>query len=741
MHRIEDGPLLAGRGRFIANLVPDDALHVAFVRSTEPHALVTSIDTTACLIAEGVVAALSFDDLVGVSPIVPYHTVTDPAFVRPLLAAGRVRFVGEPIIAVVATSAAAAADACELVSIEYAALPFVVEPDVARHSEVLLFPEAGTNVACSITDPPIDFSECEVVVSADIVNPRMYSAPMEGRSALAVWNDPRVECYSATQGVYLARGKIATAIGAPPELVRVVTPDVGGAFGAKSTPGVEECLVAYLARMLRRSMAWVETRTESLLSLGHCRGQRQRVTMGGTRAGRITHYRFEVTAELGAFPDVNALLPVFTRLMTQGAYDIANVEYRSEGIVTNTTPVGSFRGAGRPEATAAVERAVDLFAAAAELDPAEVRRANFVRADHFPFTTRTGATYDCGDYPLLLSMALDAAGYDSLRAEQARRRAAGDRLQLGIGLCSYVEVTAQGGAGLGVPEFGELTLLADGTMALRVGSTAAGQGHVTTWASLAAKRLGVGVSEVEVIHADTDRLANASLTAGSRSVQIIGPSITGMADQLIAKAREVAADLLEAASDDVTFEPSMGFFVLGTPARTVSWVEVAQKGALHVTNSYAHTAPSYPYGTHVAVVEVDTETGGVTLQRLIAADDAGVLLQPELAHGQIHGGIASGVGPALTEGVVYDRNGALLTSNFADYGVISAAELPSYEVIVNELPTPLNPLGAKGAGESGTVGAGPAVQNAIVDALAHLGVRHIDMPCTPERVWQALCKR
>ena len=420
VRRVEDRALLTGGGTYVANLVPADALHVAFVRSTEAHAVITSIDTAAARTQSGVVRVVTFDDLTGVEPIPPYPVVPDAAFGHPLLAPGRVRFVGEPVVAVVATSVVAAADAAELVEVSYEPLPAAVTPTEALADGVLLFEPAGTNVACAVpAGEAIDFGGCEVVVSADIVNSRMYSSPIEGRVALAEWIDGRLVCHTATQGVHMAHDRIAAALRMAEDEIRCITPDVGGAFGAKATPGPEECVVAWLARDLHRAVFWAETRTESLLALGHCRAQHQTITVGGTRAGDITHYRLHVVADLGAYPDVNALLPVFTRLMAQGVYRIPNVEYSSRGVVTNTTPVGSFRGAGRPEATAAIERAVDLFAAEIGLDPVAVRRRNLIGAGEFPFTAFSGAVYDCGDYAAALDLALAAVGYDTVRAEQA----------------------------------------------------------------------------------------------------------------------------------------------------------------------------------------------------------------------------------------------------------------------------------------------------------------------------------
>jgi carbon-monoxide dehydrogenase large subunit len=381
---------------------------------------------------------------------------------------------------------------------------------------------------------------------------------------------------------------------------------------------------------------------------------------------------------------------------------------------------------------------VDLFAAEVGMDPAEVRRRNYIPPEAFPFTTPTGTTYDVGDYPASLEMALDAVGYDDLRAEQDRRRQAGELRLLGIGLSTYVEVTAPGGGS----EFGSVELLPGGRFRVVTGSTPYGQGHVTTWAMLAADRLGVPMDRIEVVHGDTDVAPSGSITGGSRSVQIAGSAVADASERLVDAARDVAADVLEASAADVVLDPDRGeFHVVGTPAVTVGWERVADARVdepLEAVADLAQEGSTFPFGTHVAVVEVDADTGEVELVRFLAVDDAGTIINPLLAHGQVHGGIAQGVAQALVEEVLFDEDGNPLTSTFADYGVISAPELPSFEVLTMETPTPLNPLGAKGIGESGSVGATPAVQNAVVDALAHLGVRHVDIPCTPQKVWATL---
>ncbi|HEY1279827.1 MAG TPA: molybdopterin cofactor-binding domain-containing protein, partial [Acidimicrobiales bacterium] len=456
---------------------------------------------------------------------------------------------------------------------------------------------------------------------------------------------------------------------------------------------------------------------------------------------RILAYRLRVLQDSGAYPRIGALMPFITMRMVSGVYDIAEVEYSAQTVLTNTTPTTAYRGAGRPEAAAAIERAVDLFATAAGLDPAEVRRRNVVAPDRFPWTNATGTVYDSGDYEGALDRALAAAGYDELRAEQRRRREAGERVALGIGLSTYVEVTA------GFPSAERATILVrpDGSLLVQSGTNPYGQGHATTWAMLVSERTGVPLERIEVVFGDTDHFEDGAVTGGSRSVQMGGVAVDMASESLVEEARRVAADLLEAAVDDVVLDPSSDggrFHVTGTPAIGRSWADVATARAddpLQVRSTFESPGGgTFPFGAHVAVVEVYTETGRVTLLRMIGVDDAGTIINPLIAEGQVHGGMAQGIAQALFEEMAYDADGNPLTATFADYLFPSAADLPSFETVAMETPTPRNPLGAKGIGESGTIGAAPAVQNAITDAVSHLGVRHIPMPASPERVWRAI---
>jgi carbon-monoxide dehydrogenase large subunit len=482
---------------------------------------------------------------------------------------------------------------------------------------------------------------------------------------------------------------------------------------------------------------WTETRTENVLTMPQGRGQVQYARIGGTRDGRITAYQLDVVQDSGAYPLIGATLPALTQRMATGVYAIDNVGFTGVSVVTNAMSTTAYRGAGRPEAAVAIERMVDRFAAEIGIDPAEVRRRNLVPPFTEPYTTGIGTVYDVGDFEASLTRALDAAGYDRLRAEQTERHAAADPIALGIGIATYVEVTAA----IQSPETAAVELLPDGRLLVRSGATPNGQGHDTTWAMIVADATGVPVERIRVVHGDTDEVPSGGLTVGSRSVQLAGSAIVEATIELVAAARERAAERLEANAADVVLDAATGrFHVAGTPARSLGWLDVAADDGARIVGEQAFTPqmPTFPFGTHVAIVEIDTETGQVWLRRHVAVDDAGTLINPLLAAGQVHGGIAQGAAQALLEEVHYDADGQPRTTNFLDYPVISAAELPSFELVAMETPTFVNPLGAKGVGESGTIGSIPAVYNAVVDALAHLGIRHLGTPLTPERIWRAI---
>ncbi len=755
--RTEDPRLLTTGGTYVDD-VGEPALaqasRVTFVRSPIAHAQITGIDVAAAREAPGVVAVLTAADLDDLPPPPPDDggggdsgggeaapVPLGGPWAEPLLAVDRVRFVGEPVAMVITDDRYQGEDATELVSVDYEPLPPVVGAEAALADGSLLFAAAKSNVAVNFGAPadPGAFDGCEVVVERTITNQRLAPVPMEGRAIAAHWADGKLTVWASTQNAQIARFILAGALGLDPAAIRVVAPDVGGGFGAKIGVDRDALLVAWAAKHTGKSLRWAETRSENLLAMTHGRAQRQVIKIGGTRDGRILAYRLEVVQDTGAYPRMGGFLPFLTTLMAPGPYDIGRVETAYRVVVTNTTPISAYRGAGRPEATAAIERAVDLFAAEIGMDPAQVRRINLVPPDRFPYSSPCGAVYDTGAYVEALDKVLAGAGYDELRAEQARRRERGDVLQLGIGLASYVEITAADAAG---GETARLVVHDDGTATVYTGSSAHGQGHHTAWAMLVQAELGIDMSRVTVVHGDTDLIPLGVGTYASRSLQLGGVAVQRAAVDVKEQARRLAAEMLEASESDLELDVDRGIWqVRGDPEASRTWAQVAQHAGdegLAASVNYTEGQPTFPFGTHLAVSEVDTETGKATMLRHVTVDDAGTVLNPVLAEGQRHGGIAQGVAQALLEEMVYDADGNPVTGTLVDYAIITAAELPSFELLQSETPATVNPLGAKGIGEAGTIGATPATQNAVIDAVAHLGVRHIDMPVTPARVWAAI---
>ena len=745
--RTEDPRFLTTGGVYTEDLTDErlaGACHVFFVRSPVAHARITGIDTTAALAAPGVLAVYTAEDVAGLQAIEPMMAgLVNAKMTRPLLATGKVRFVGEPVAVVVTEDPYQGEDAIELVDVDYDPLPAVIDFDDAFADEVLVCEDAGTNVVANFGDASSLkqdlFDGCEAVVTHTFTNQRVAPAPMESRAAAAVWEDGRLISWIPSQGAQGARDDMVKYLNLEEGQVRIITPDVGGAFGAKFGADPEHVLTAWVAMQLGRPARWTETRFENLVAMTHGRAQRHTITIGGSKDGNILAYRLEVVQDAGAYPRIGAILPFLTILMASGPYDIPNAEAIGRTIATNTTPVGAYRGAGRPEATAALERAFDLFAAEIGLDPADVRRRNLLAPFTEPHQTSFGALYDSGDYVAALDKALEAAGYAGLRAEQAARRANGDVIQLGIGVACYVEITG-GGDESGPPsENATVEVHADGTATILTGTSPHGQGHATAWAMIASEELGIPVENFTLKWGDTDLIPVGGGTGGSRSLQQGGAAVQQASRELLDVARERAAAALEASADDLRFDVSRSAFaVAGDPEASVPLTDLAKEERLFVHSIFTAPGATFPFGTHVAVAEVDTETGKPTLTRVITVDDAGVVLNPLLAEGQRHGGIAQGAAQALLEEVVYDADGNPLTASFADYPIVSATELPSFELASMETPTSYNPLGVKGIGEAGTIGATPAVQSAIVDAVAHLGVRHVEMPATAMRIWRAI---
>jgi aerobic carbon-monoxide dehydrogenase large subunit len=744
VRRVEDAALITGASTFVGNLQREGLLHAEFVRSPVAHGRILGIDTASAAAAPGVVAVFTAPDL-----SLPAHhgfMVLNPQLPRPPLATDRVRFVGEAVALVVAESKAAAVDAAELVDVDYDPLPAVVnaEQALAPGAEPQ-FPELGTNLvagARSAPDPD-PLAAAEVVVRARMVNQRVAVVPLEGNAIVAAptgGGEHDLVVHVSTQMPHLFRAQLSELFGVEPGRVRVITPHVGGAFGGKAGMLAEHTATVGAARRLGRPVSWVETRSENLVSMPHGRGQIGYYELGLTREGKITGLRARVVGDAGAYAGFGGALPLrMTYLMAPGVYDIPVVGYDAAAVVTNTTPTGAFRGAGRPEAAAHLERVMDIAADELGIDPVEIRRRNLLDPRSFPVTTPTGAVYDSGDYDLPLREALRLADYEKLREEQARRREQDDPLQLGIGVSVYVEVTAPGGGS----EFGSVTVHPDGSATVSAGTSAHGQGHATAFAMLASDTLGIPLEKFTYVQADTAKVPRGGGTGGSKSLQLGGSAVAAAAADVLEQARRHAARLLEASAEDIELTAEGEFGVTGVPAPTVTWLQVlgaAQKAGeeLSAGLDVDQDGSTYPFGAHVSVVEVDTDTGFVRPLRHIAVDDCGRVLNPLLVEGQQHGGLAQGIAQALYEEVVFDPEGQPLTSTLAHYQMPSAADLFGFDTSTTETPTPLNALGAKGIGESATIGSTPAVQNAVVDALSHLGVRHIDLPCTPERVWRAV---
>ena len=750
--RTEDPALLTGTGRYLGDLQIPGKLFASFVRSEYAHAAIGSIDVADAVAAPGVVAVFTAADL----GVAPHHTMAmvHADFARPPLAEGVVRFVGEPYAMVVAKTAAEAQDAAALVSADFEPLEATMDAeDALRADATVIFPEHGSNQALVVTDAEaLDLeSISDVVVRGRYVNQRIAVVPMEPNGCAAIpGDDGRMTFYASTQMPHGLHAQLVRAIKIDKDKLRVIAPQVGGGFGGKAGICGEYSAVAAAARHLDRPVTWIPTRSEDMVSLPHSRGQVQYAEVGCLADGTFTGLRVRLVGDGGAYPGIGAMLPAGTKRMSNGTYRFPKIQFDVAVAVTNTVPMGAYRGAGRPEAAALLERLVDHAALQLGIDPIEIRRKNFLADDVFPFKTLTGVTYDSGRYNTPLDKAADEAGYDGLRKEQAERRSRGDRKALGIGVAAYVEITAGGGSS----EFGAVEVHDDGSATVRAGTSAHGQGHQTSFAMLVNDQTGIPIERIRLVDGDTDLVPTGGGTGGSRSLQLGGSAVHKATGMLVDKARQLAAHLLEADVDDIEVDTDNGTVgVAGVPAKALAWGELARRaheappgmlgeatmpGVLAAEGEFDQGGATFPFGAHIAVVEVDLDTGVTRVIRHVAVDDCGTVLNPLLVEGQQHGGVAAGIGQALYEEVRYSADATPLTTNLTDYGIPTAVEMPSFEVRSTETPTPLNPLGAKGIGEASTIGSTPAVQNAVIDALAHLGVRHIDLPCTPERVWQAI---
>lgn len=738
-HRLEDHRLVIGAGRYVADLAPPDAIHLAFVRSTEAHAHITDIDVSGVDPSE-VVGVFTADDLDVADIPGDNQAVPAPDFPRPHLARDKVRYVGEPVAVVAATSSTAAVDAADLIWVDYDILPAVIDPEQSIEDDVLIHEQAGTNVVDSST---LESGEAEanydVVSEIEVTNQRLAPNSIEPRVLLAIpEEDGILTVYVSHQRPHGARNRLAQVLPIDADQLRVIVPDVGGAFGMKGMIFPEDAVTAAVAMRLKRPVIWLERRREHLSGGTHGRGSMHRVRLMGTSDGRVERAEIELLADVGAYPHNGTGIPTFSRLVVSGLYDIASISVTTKSVVTNAAPTGSYRGAGRPEAAYAIERAIDAFARTAGLDPIDVRFANFIASEDLPYETHTGAIYDSGDYSAALERAVEIADLEELRREQLERRDEG-RNPIGVGFGAFIE---RAGGAVDSGEYGRVDVDDDGKVTLRTGSASQGQGHETAWAQVAASALGIDPEDVAYVAGDTSKVARGVGTFASRSTQIGAAAIWRTAHVVRERAIDLTADLLEASPADVILSDGR-FSIVGVPGTEITWPEVAQAAQergieLAAEEWYVPGAQTFPYGVHVAVVEIFLETGEIRLLRLAAVDDCGNVLNPMLVEGQLHGSLMQGIGQALYEGIQYSQEGQLLTSTLMDYSMPRAADAPP--IVADRLvhPAPSNPLGAKGTGEAGCIGAPPAIVNAALDALAPYGVTDLDMPLRPATVWAAL---
>ena len=762
--RREDPRLIMGRGTFVDDIQLPRMTYAAILRSPYAHARIRSIDVSKAKALPGVVAVITGADLQGKNVPCGWTLPDIKVAPHPALAVGKVRYTGDAVAVVVAEERYIARDALDLIEVDFEPLPVVVDAEKAiqpgapqLHDEV----PNNTTFVWKIAGGDVDkaFREAEVVVKERIVNQRLIPNAIEPRGMVAQYNpgSGHLTLWTATQIPHLVRLLLSMVMGIPEHKMRVIAPEVGGGFGSKLYLYPEEVIVASLSKTLGRPVKWIEERRENYVATTHGRDQVQYVEVAAQRDGTITGLRVKSIANMGAYLSTFApgIPTILFGLMLAGNYRIPNIACEVTGVHTNTTLVDAYRGAGRPEATYLVERAVDLTARELGIDPAEIRRRNFVPANAFPHTTATGVTYDSGNYQPTLDKALEIAGYQQLRQEQERLRQQGK--YLGIGVTTYVEICGMApsqvlgavGAGAGGWESATVRVHPTGKVTLYSGASSHGQGHETAFAQIVGDGLGIPFEDVEVVHGDTAQVQFGIGTFGSRSAAVGGMAAVMSVNKIEEKAKKIAAFLLEAAEADLVFEGGQ-FFVKGTPGRGITIQQVAMAAyvphkyptglepGLEATSFYDPSNFTWPFGSHVAVVEVDPETGVVKLLRYVAVDDCGRVINPLLVDGQIHGGLAQGIAQALYEEAVYDENGQLVSGSLMDYAVPKADDLVNFELDRTETPSPVNALGVKGIGEAGTIASSATIVNAVVDALAPLGVKHLDMPLKPERVWQAI---
>ncbi len=765
--RKEDAKLLHGRTNWTDNIQLPGTLHMAILRSPFAHANITKLDVSGALQQPNVVAAYGADELGDLNGSVPcVWPVTDdivmPDF--PSLAKGKVRHVGDCVAVVLATDAKHAADALEAIDVEYEPLDAIVDMEAALAPDSpALHEEAGTN-KCYVYNLGGGYDDAkakaDVVVKRRFINQRLIPAFMEPRSVVAapMGMSDEITVWSSTQIPHILRVLIALVTGIPENNLRIVAPDVGGGFGGKLQIYREEILVTQIARKLGRPVKWTESRSEDMVATHHGRDQIQDIEIAATKDGTLLGLKVDLIANMGAYLQIiTPGTPLLGMFMYPAIYKMDAYDFQCTGVFTSTTPTDAYRGAGRPEATYAIERIIDELAAELDMDPMALRQRNWITHEEFPYTTVAGLTYDTGNYEAATAKALDLFGMDELRAEQKQRRESGDPVQLGIGISTFTEMCGLAPSRTlgalkyvaGGWEHATIRMLPTGKVELITGTSPHGQGHETAWSQIAASILGIGVEDIEVVHGDTGRAPYGMDTYGSRSLAVGGQAIKKAADNLIEKATVIAAHQLECSPGDLEFADGQ-FSVKGDPEKAQPLAAVAFEaftahnlpdGVEPTLQGEATVDPedfSFPHGTHLAAMEVDTDTGRVTVRKYVAVDDVGVQVNPMIVEGQVHGGLAQGIAQALYEGAFYDEDGLPLNANLSTYLIPAAPDLPSFITDRTETPSTTHPLGTKGVGEAGTIASTPAIINGIVDALRPLGVTDVAMPATPMTVWKTI---
>jgi carbon-monoxide dehydrogenase large subunit len=761
--RKEDARLITGQTNWTDNISMPGMLHMAFVRSPYAHAKITGVDLSAARELPGVVAAFCGADIADEQGSLPCAWPVTPDIVipaHPPMAFDEVRYVGEAVAAVIARDRYTAADALASVDVTYEPLEPVLDIRHALEESSPKVHEAGNkSYEWVFANGDIDaaFADAPIVIEREYRQQRLIPCAMEPRAVVSAWVGDEVTLWSATQIPHVLRFAIAAFFGIPEQNIRVIAPDVGGGFGSKLQVTAEEVLAVLLSRKVGRPVKWTESRSEGNMTVHHGRDQWQRIKIAADSDGRLRGLQVDLLADMGAYLMlVTPGVPLLGAFMFPAIYKMNAYSFKCTGVFTTKMPTDAYRGAGRPEATFAIERIMDELAAELGVDPLEVRERNWIAHEEFPYTTICGLTYDSGNYEAATARAKELLGYDQLRAEQAERNARGDSVRLGIGVSTYTEMCGLAPSrvlgslayGAGGWEHASIRMLPTGKVEVVTGSSAHGQGHETAWSQIVADQLGVPFEDIRVLHGDTQVSPKGMDTYGSRSLVVGGMALVGACDKVIDKGKLVAAHMMEASANDIEFAAGR-FQVRGDPEQGRSIQEVALatfaahdlpegfEPSLDSESTYDPENFSFPHGTHLCAVEVDTETGMVTIRAYVAVDDIGKVVNPLIVDGQVHGGIAQGIGQALYEEAVYDDAGNLLTTTLADYLVPSAADLPSYITDRTESPA-ANRLGVKGVGEAGTIASTPAVVNAIVDALRSFGINDITMPCSPERVWRAL---